>query len=314
MPRIFLTGGSGFIGSHLARKALAAGHEVAVLVRPGESLWRIEDLAEKLVVFRGNLEDAKSFREELVKYKPQVCVHLAWYTQPSGYVQHLRNVSCLVQSLKLLEELSRSRCERVVMVGTCAEYAVTSDMAQEDGPTWPDTLYGACKLALSHVARELAATMGIGFAWGRVFYLYGPFEDSRRAVPTLIKTLAEGMPFAATNGQQVRDYLHVEDVAKALLMLAETHAQGVFNICSAKPITMRRLMENIGSIMGCKELIRFGQLSASGWNPPFICGDNRRLLGLGWRPEYTLECGLTQTVRWWQSRFSRVVTLPLAVP
>ena len=285
-----------------------------MLVPPGESLWRIEDLTGELVIFRGDLRDAGSFRRELVKWKPKVCVHLAWYVEPGNYLQDLRSVSCLKQSLDLLEELSGSGCGRVVMVGSCAEYGVMSELAQEDGDTWPNTLYGACKLALSHVVRELAANMGMEFAWGRIFCIYGPYEDPRRVLPALITSLAKGERFAATSGQQVRDYLYVEDVAKGLLALAETDDGGIFNICSAEPVSMRELMESVGNIMGCKELIRFGQVSASGHDPVFVCGDNRRLLGLGWRPEYTLERGLAQTVRWWQGQLSREITSQSSVP
>jgi nucleoside-diphosphate-sugar epimerase len=117
----------------------------------------------------------------------------------------------------------------------------------------------------------------------------------------LIRSLAEERPFAVTLGEQIRDYLHVEDVASAFYRLAEQEADGIFNICSGEPIAMRRLMEIVGDIMGRGDLIRFGEAPARLWDPPFICGNNGRLRTIGWAPRYHIREGLEQTVRWWRN-------------
>jgi nucleoside-diphosphate-sugar epimerase len=191
-------------------------------------------------------------------------------------------------------------CRQIVMAGTCAEYEEQHECVNEGSPTRPATLYAACKLSLNLIGRQLATQAGVKFAWGRIFYLFGPYEDPRRVIPALIRSLSEGKPFPATSGEQVRDYLHVEDVASAFYGLVEQGAEGVFNICSGEPITMRRLMEIVGDIMGRSELIRFGEVSAHSWDPPFICGDNSRLRAIGWTPRYRIHDGLEQTICWWQ--------------
>ena len=175
---------------------------------------------------------------------------------------------------------------------------------REDGPTRPRTLYAASKLALKLLAEQLAAAAGLDLTWARLFYLYGPDEDERRLVPALIRALLRGEPFPATKGEQVRDYLHVEDAAAALWALVERRVAGTVNVASGVPVTMRQVMETVGELVGRTDLIRFGALPYREWEPPFICGDNRRLRHeAGWAPRYpTLRAGLAPTVEWWKGQ------------
>lgn len=298
--RIFLTGASGFIGSHVTRLLLSVGCEVAALVVPGDSMWRLQNVVDQLTLLGGNLSGITELHPALAEWQPEACVHLAWYAEPGKYLHSPKNIPALTASLNLLDELIRVRCQQVVMVGTCAEYDTDVGFLREEGPTCPTTIYAATKLALCLIGQQMAAASGINFAWARIFYLYGPYEDERRVVPALIRALLNGQLFPATKGEQVRDYLHVEDVASALIALVEQRATGVFNISSGLPVTMRRLMETIGEIVGRTDLIQFGVLPYREWEPRFICGDNQRLRAVNWLPHYALKEGLRQTVDWWQ--------------
>ncbi|HEY8502936.1 MAG TPA: NAD-dependent epimerase/dehydratase family protein [Gemmataceae bacterium] len=295
--RVFLTGAAGFVGSHVARLLLDAGDEVSVLVRPPPGrTGRLRDIASRLHVHHGDLSNPDDVRNVLRARVPEVCVHLAWYAEPGRYLDSTENLRCLADSLALIEALGKVGCEHVVAAGTCAEYDTRrGEILREDGPVRPETLYAAAKLALRYAGEALAARLGIGFTWARLFYLYGPGEDERRLVPSLAGALRRGEPFPAGGGEQVRDYLHVADAAAGLVRLARQRAAGVFNVCSGEPVTVRRLMETVGRVVGGGDRVRFGALPARGWDPPHICGDGSRLRALGWAPRYTLEAGLRQT-------------------
>jgi nucleoside-diphosphate-sugar epimerase len=295
--RVFLTGAAGFIGSHVARVLIAAGCEVTALVRPTSNLWRLPDLLDRLTLAEADLEDAAALRQILARSRPEACIHLAWYVEPGKYLPAIQNLSCLTASLTLLKELAKVECKKVVMAGTCAEYDTELGYLREYGPTKPATVYASTKLALCLVGQQFAALHGLQFAWGRVFYLYGPQEDERRVLPALFRALSKGEPFPATLGEQVRDYLHVEDVATAFWTLAREGASGIFNIASGIPITMRQLMETLGDVVGRRDLIRFGAVPYRTWEPPFVCGDNRRLRFNGWSPRYSLQDGLQATFK-----------------
>jgi nucleoside-diphosphate-sugar epimerase len=299
--RILVTGAAGFIGSHVVRALLRSGHEVTALVRPDTPVERLRDIADRLSFIRASLED-DDLATALRRAQPDQCIHLAWYAEPGKYLDALENVGCLRASLHLLETLAGAGCRHVVMAGTCAEYDTDLGYLREDGPTRPRTIYAASKLALSLVAAARAAQLGIGFAWARLFYLYGPEEDPRRLVPSLITSLLDGKPFDASPGRQVRDYLHAADVAAAFVAVAERGVSGTFNVCSGEPITMLQLMSLVGEIMGRSDLLRFGAVPYRTWDPAFICGDNRRLrTETAWEPRHPLAQGLAGTVDWWKA-------------
>jgi nucleoside-diphosphate-sugar epimerase len=109
--------------------------------------------------------------------------------------------------------------------------------------------------------------------------------------------LREGKEFHASNGTQVRDYLHVDDVAAGFLTLATGRASGDFNICSGEPVQVRTILQLIANELGRPQCLRLGALAPRRWDPAFICGDSGRLRSLGWQPRYTLESGIRDTLR-----------------
>lgn len=305
--RVFVTGASGFIGSPLTQILLQAGCQVLALVSPRHHHWQPESIPERvangqLTVLYGRLADLPSLRPALADFQPEACIHLAWYTAPGKYSDGVENLHNLNDSLHLLEELIQLKCRQIVMVGTCAEYDVKAGYCREDSPIQmqPATLYTATKLSLYFSAQRIAATAGINFAWARPFYLYGPAENEQRLVPGLIKSLMQGEEFPITPGEQIRDYLHVEDVAAALWTLANQQADGIFNVCSGFPITIRQFAETVGELLSSGHLIKFGALPYRDWEAMFICGDNQKLRRLGWSPRYALRDGLQHTVEWWR--------------
>ncbi len=236
---------------------LADGWEVAVLVMPGESLWRIEDLRADINVMEGDLSDGEKIAGLIRVWRPEHCVHAAWYAEPGKYLESIKNVDCMKDSITLLGHLIAVGCRNIVMVGTCFEYDTDAGLLKEDGPVRPATLYAAAKLATSLVAEKLAASAGVKLSWARMFYLFGPDEDPRRMVPGVITALLDNREFQATAGTQVRDYLHVDDAASALITLLREDASGLFNVCSGEPVTVRGIMQMIGEEIG---LSRFDPL------------------------------------------------------
>jgi nucleoside-diphosphate-sugar epimerase len=294
--KIFLTGGTGFIGRRLLGLLNQSTHEVLILVRPQCAVQQNSN--PRIQWITGTLDDVASYRSALDQFQPEGCIHLAWYTDPADYLtSEDANLHQLEASLQLLRTLKRVHCRRFVAAGTCVEYALTSpEQLQEDSPTRPSTIYAAAKLASYHLSERICDTSEISFAWGRIFHVYGPGENPNRLVPATIRTLLSGKDFLASPGDQVRDYLHVDDIASAFLRLAEAKGTGVFNICSNLPITIRHLLSRIEELCGSDGRICFGAKKYHPHDPMFICGCNRRLSALGWRPGMDLETGLRLTI------------------
>jgi len=138
-------------------------------------------------------------------------------------------------------------------------------------------------------------------AWGRIFFLYGPHEHSDRLVPSVILSVLKGKPAPCSHGNQVRDFLYVEDVASAFVTLLESSVQGPVNIGSGHPVSLKEVVNRIGEMVGAPDLIRIGEKAAPQGDPSLLTADTRRLReDVKWIARYGLEAGLDQTIQWWK--------------
>ena len=299
--RVLLTGATGFVGSHVARLLVSEGCEVHTVVRDSSDLWRINDVVPFLRLVRCDLLAVDELDVYLERIQPDLCIHLAWYAVPGKYLTSLENLSLLNASLRLAARLAGLGCKRFIGVGTCIEYDTSLGYLSEESPTKPCNLYAASKLALQIVLKQLANITGMEVAWPRIFYLYGPFENERRLAPSVICSLLRNQVAKVTKGEQIRDFLHVEDVAAAIWAVAQSDLSGAVNIGSGKPVAVRDIVTQIGAILNRPELIAPGVLPYNPSDPLFICANNRRLTeSTTWVPRHDLEQGLQHTIVWWQ--------------
>ena len=294
--RVLVTGAGGFIGSRVVR-ALADGHEVIAVDRSADALGRVANegpSVSKVALDLGDNERAAAFMRET---RPEAVVHLAWYADPRDYLTSRANLASLTMTTTLVEAALGAGCRKLVIVGSCVEYAIESRLLVETDPADPRTLYAACKVAAWQVARTLAADAGAELSWARIFHLHGPGEDRRRLIPWVAAQLAAGAAVDLTDGTQVRDHLHVDDVAAGLAALIAPGASGIFNVCSGEPVTLRHVLETVGDIVGRRELLRFGARPHRREETWFLAGDSGRLRSLGWSPRFGLRDGLAHALR-----------------
>ena len=301
--KVLLTGASGFVGAALARLLIQEGYQVYALVRPESDLWRIQDLKDSIHINYGDFLSPEQVATCVEQVQPELCFHLAWYAEPGVYLSSPLNIQYVSASLNLASQLAEAGCRRLVAAGTVAEYDAGYGYLSESTPTAPVTLYAASKVALYILLNQLARQIELSLAWARIFYIYGPYENERRFIPDIIHTLLRNEPTRTTLGEQVRDYSHVADVARALLAVGRSDLSGPVNIGTGLPVTNRDIVLKIGSILDRPDLVKFGDLPYRPGDPMFVCADNRRLVeATDWRPRYDLERGLENTVAWWRER------------
>ncbi len=299
--RCLVTGVSGHVGAFLTKALLARGCEVAVLVRPQSDLWRIEDVLSEVMVLYGTLGDLGQARDALNSWKPEIVFHLAWAGVTGGFhndtVQITRNVA---GSLELFEAAQEAGMKAWVGVGSQAEYGTVDGILREDLAPNPVTAYGVAKHGLSLMTEKLCAMTGTRFLWVRLLAAYGPMDDPRHLLPSVINQLLDGVRPALTPGQQCCDYLYVEDVAEAICRLAlETSAQGVFNLGSGDARTVRFLVERVRDLIDPALPLGLGDVPYRPNQVMYLQGDISKLTAAtGWRPQIGLEEGLRRTVEW----------------
>jgi nucleoside-diphosphate-sugar epimerase len=169
-------------------------------------------------------------------------------------------------------------------------------------------MYGVSKHALHLMLEAISKESALSSAWGRIFYLYGPHEHPDRLVPSVVCSLLRGELARSTEGEQLRDYLHVEDVADALVTLLLSDVRGAVNIASGFPIAVRDIILRIADILDRKDLIRLGALPTRAGEPRLLLADVSRLFQeVGWRPQRDMDEGLRQTIEWWKAELFKPI-------
>jgi len=300
MKQVLLTGASGFIGRNAILPLVKRGFDVHCTYRttkldtiPDENrvTWHQVDLL--------NRNDVKKLFDIV---SPTYLLHLAWDVTPGSYLESINNFNWLVSSLHVLNEFAESGGTRAICAGTCFEYDLRYGYCIENlTPTVPSTYYGSCKYHLGAIAETYANNKGFNFAWGRIFYPYGPYEYPTRLVPSVIGSLLKGETAQCTHGNQIRDFLHVRDVADAFVTLLDSEVTGIVNIGSGEPVSIKELVIQIAKHLGKEDDIQLGALPARENEPPFIVADTSRLKKeVRWCQKYSLEEGIRDTISWWK--------------
>lgn len=300
--KVLLTGATGFIGSHLARTLVASGAHVTAVIKPSTSRSRIPDLLGEIEIIPCDVGNREYLERTLRRDVPDVCIHLAWHGWSGPSLTADDNLLSMASSLELLRTLVDVGCPRFVGVGTCFEYDPASAAMSETSPVRPKDLYGVCKHELSVVAQALRPIVKMSVAWARVFLVYGPADDERRLVPSLVRSLIRGEPAKMTLGEQVRDVVHVEDAAAAIWAIARSGHVGPVNVASGVPVRVVDIAQEIARIVGRPDLLQVGALPYRAFEPPVLVADTTLLRQtIGWSPRFDLRTGLTQTVEWWRA-------------
>lgn len=303
--KILLTGATGFLGSHVARLLLLHDCEVHILVRHGSDTWRINDILPQLHAEEYDFTGIHNLDAILSKIQPDICIHLAWHMGP-GSLTDLENVDVLSSSLYLAVRLAALGCKKLLVAGTCFEYDAERGYVAEDSPIKPSNLYAASKQALHSVVEQLSKTTSMEVAWLRLFFLYGPHEGKHRLVPSVILSLLKDEVVKLTPGEQVRDFVHVEDAASAIWDVAVSPLTGAVNIGTGSPWTVRHAVNRVGEMMDRSDLLHFGALEHRINDPFFLCANNKRLLQeTSWKPRFGLDEGLEQTIEWWRQHTAK---------
>jgi len=251
-----------------------------------------------------NLLQTAQINELLQFVRPTHLLHLAWYAAPGKFWTAQENVQWMEAGKELIRAFCRNGGLRAVFAGTCAEYETGHGQCVENHtPLCPATLYGACKHELHRFVVDHAKLNSTRIAWGRPFHLYGPHEYPQRLIPAIIRPLLLGEEALCTEGTQVRDFMHVRDVASAFVALLLSPVEGAVNIASGNPIRLADIARRIASRLGAVEHLRLGALPMPSGDPPVLTASVERLNHeVKWRPTISLDQGLEETIVWWQEQ------------
>lgn len=253
---------------------------------------------------QADLLDPTATRRLLEAVQPTHVLHLAWGTMDGHHWDSRENFDWVVAGVRLIEAVGAVGSQRLVLAGTCAEYAHSATPCVEEvTPLRPPSVYGACKAAVSTLLPAYASTLGVAsWAWARLFHPYGEGDRAERFIPTLIRTLSDRQQIACTPGHQRRDFMHIEDAAEALARLVDSDVHGPINIASGLPVAVRTFVTAIARQLGGLELVNFGARPASALDLLDLTADvTRQRAELGFEPMIPMADGVGRMLAWYRA-------------
>jgi nucleoside-diphosphate-sugar epimerase len=303
MKKVILTGASGFIGRHTIPFLLQYGYQVHAIFHNKKPELNNRD---NLMWHSCDLLDTEDRKKLFTAIKPTHLLHFAWNVEHKTYLSSPDNPRWVAASLDMIETFQKNGGERAVLAGTCFEYdSECEKYSEETSPLRASSLYGICKIRLYETIKEIASKEGLSYAWGRIFFLYGPYEQPTRLIPSIIVSLLRNQSARCSYGNLVRDFLYVEDVASAFAALLESRVSGPVNIASGNPTALKDIVNRIADKLNKKKLVKFGDSPPPPNEPKAIVAEVARLnKETGWIPCYDLEQGLERSINWWKNHIT----------
>ncbi len=243
---------------------------------------------------------------DLGRFRPEVIFHLAWWggnsrkfvNDPAAVYENIPG------TLELVRMAYQVDCKTLIFFGSSVEYGTYRIPVRETDVVDPKSLYGVSKYTSMVLVEALCRLWGLRFCGVRPFWIYGPMDDDLRMIPSVIQQLLAGKRPKVTAGEQLWDFLYVEDAVNALtLIMAKKDARGIFNLGSGAPRKLKHVICLMREYIDPELEIGFGEIPYAPDQIMHLEADISRLrAATGWAPKVSLEDGLLRTVEWYRTK------------
>ena len=301
MPeRLLIAGGTGFIGSHLANHAIKNGFEVNIVsLHPPTQERKVEGVRYISV----DLSDLEGTREKLPEQPIDYVVNLSGYIDHSPLLEGGRMVidSHLIGMINLIQVIDHKYLKRFVQIGSSDEYGNHPAPQNEDMIVNPISPYSFSKTASTQLLQMLYRTESFPATILRLFLVYGPGQDNTRFLPQIIQGCLSDSAFAASSGEQLRDFCFVSDIVEGIFLSMKCDKVNgqVINIGSGKAVSIKEIINYVQKKIGTGQP-ELGKI-------PYRVDENMKLYAdiskakrlLGWEAKVELEAGIEETIEYY---------------
>lgn len=299
---ILVTGASGFIGANLFKAVAAVRSDVFAAVRRGKN-WRLADVKDEQLV-AVDLNDFASTKNMVNGLRPQTIFDCAAYGaysfEEDGGLIYQTNFQSIVN---LVGQLEGRQFAAFVHAGSSSEYGTNCTAPAEDAVCEPNSHYAVSKVAVANYLRYMGKQKGFPCVNLRLYAVYGPYEDTSRLIPTLLRNAVAGKLPPFVDPRTSRDFIHVDDVTSAFVRAATAMQPGFYgesyNIGTGTKTTIAELAEVTRHTFGIATEAKFGTMQGRAWDLADWYADPRKAISqFAWKPEVRLEQGLRSTAEW----------------
>ena len=290
---ILVTGGAGFVGSHLVEQLVADGHDVHVV--DDLSRGRVEWLPKAADLSRLDIRDAPGLRQAVARFQPQTVVHLA----AMHFIPAVDGAPALAEDVNvggtraLLEALESAPPERLLFASTAAVYPDRAGPIPETCPPAPLDVYGRTKLDGERLVEAFASSVGTAVVLARIFNVIGARETNAHVVPELVDQLRRGeRRVRLGNLDSRRDYTDVRDVADALARLLLMPSDGSLhvNVGSGRGVSVAEVVATCERVVGERVEVENDPARRRAVDRSELVADGALLRRLtGWEPRWALD-------------------------
>jgi UDP-glucose 4-epimerase len=304
--KILVTGGAGFIGSHLTKRLIGLGAEVAVTVKYRSIIdnVRIAPVWDEVDVLEVDLRNADSLRQ-CADREFDCIFHLAAYNHVGDSFLHVNEAlqSNLIATANLMEMVPNF--DRFIYMSTSESYGYQEQVPfAEEAMPFPISPYAVGKYAGECYAKMKRHQTKKGIVCVRPFNTFGPYQSERAVIPELIIRCLRGLPVETTEGKQTREFNYVDNIVDGLLAAAmiDPAPSELLNIGAQEEIAICDLVRKIHELSGSQSELRIGALPDRPTEIMRMSAANDRARDiLGWTPKVSFEEGLGKTIDWFRA-------------
>jgi UDP-glucose 4-epimerase len=306
--KIVITGGTGFIGAKLVERIVSMGNRPVLLIRKQSDTARIIRFIKHVDLVETDLLRYKHLNVDINKIKPDIIFHLSGYGVYSYTNFNPHNTKVILETnvlatSNLLHAAENAGCKVFVNTGTCFEYGDSKIPFKETDQLNPCNVYGASKVMSSLICNILSKTFKMKVITLRPFTVYGPDQDNRRFIATVINSCFKEVDLKLTRERIIRDYTFIDDVIDAYIITAEKGKEfsgEVFNISTGYGITLKYLANLTMQLEELKKIkIQEGIFPERQGEVHSLIGNPKKANKLlGWKAKHSLNEGLLKTIAW----------------
>jgi len=301
--RILITGGFGFMGSHLVKRLLTEGADIFIIGRHSTQTWRLTEKLNDISIYEVDITDATKVDLCIKDICPEIVFHLAAYGVDSSQHEYIKSANInILGTINIINALKNNCCRRFINIGSCAEYGDKKDLMKEDMNPEPVSIYGSSKAAATITAHQIARENNIDIITLRPFGIFGEEEERHKIFSHIILSILEDKEVKLTSCEQLRDYCYIENIIDGLIMAAKCKIKNtIFNIASGNLYPLKYYVDTIFRNMKTDRLPLYGAVEYRKnemWSPT---ADTTKIqTELGWSPSISLEDGIIKTIKWYE--------------
>lgn len=307
-----ITGGYGFIGSHLVRRLLHLQAKIVLFIRASSDSWRLKNILKNIETYEVDIRDKAQVQDAIKKINPDYIFHLAAYGVNSAHTDYMHAIETnIIGTCNIIQAAKFVNCKKIINMGSSSEYGNKMEPIHENMLLTPVDIYGSTKAAKTILAHQIASENNINLITLRPFGIFGEAEEPHKLFSYIILQVLQNKDVNLTLCNQLRDYCYIENIIDACILAIEnTNVQNeIFNIGSGNIYPLKHYVELLFKHLNTHSRPSYGAIS-SRTNERWIPEANIQKIknSLSWEPRINIEEGIIKTINWYKNNTNIYLT------